>query len=95
MVDFPLVSEVWKHTVKGGHYKIVGIIYNTITDRYDVHYVPLYESQIQNFSRQIEDHQKAFISTVYVLGESVPRFEKVGHIKDLDLHDEWLYQPKR
>lgn len=70
----PQKGEVWQHTVSGGTYLIEGFTLNTITDQYDVRYTPLYECEIAEFTRQIEGHPKAFLSTN---GDGTPRFKRL------------------
>lgn len=60
--DFPIDGEVWRHTKSGCDYMIAGHIFNTITDKVDVLYRPLYPCEREGFTRQMTGHSKAFIS---------------------------------
>lgn len=58
----PGINEIWQHTKTGNRYKIVGLVFNSITDEVDVVYAPLYPCEYAYFSRQMLDHPKAFLS---------------------------------
>lgn len=71
----PVKGEVWQHTKTGGCYVIGGASLNTITDKVDVLYEPLYQSSYRTFSRQIVGHPKAFLS---INEDGKPRFQRVA-----------------
>jgi hypothetical protein len=73
----PIPGDIWMHTRNGSRYRIISIGKNAITDQREVIYEPLYFCQFTHFTRQLEDHPKAFLS---VNDEGQPRFtlEKEG-----------------
>lgn len=86
----PKKGEVWKHTKTGGHYEVLGSTFNTITDRVDCKYKPLYPCEWPEFSRQIKDHPKAWMTPNE---DGSPRFMLMGHILDAGKHMEWFEAP--
>jgi hypothetical protein len=58
----PLPGDIWKHTRNGGRYRILSVGLNAITEQREVIYEPLYFCQFTHFTRQLEDHPKAFLS---------------------------------
>lgn len=73
--NVPIKGDVWKHTASGAHYEIVGSVYNTLTDRLDVLYRPLYPCDYSLFSRQMAGGVKAFLS---LHPDGSPRFVRVA-----------------
>lgn len=70
----PYAGETWEHTRTKRRYRVIGTTYNSITDRLDVLYEPLYPSDINRFNRQLFDHPKAWSSSNE---DGQPRFCKV------------------
>lgn len=60
-MEKPETGEVWRHDKTDGLYTISGTVFNTVTDRWDVLYKPMYPCEIGEFSRQREGHEKSFM----------------------------------
>lgn len=88
--SLPKKGEVWKHTKTGGHYEVTGSIFNTITDRVDVKYKPLYPCEWPEFSRQMTGNPKSWMTPNE---NGSLRFEKVGMVDDAAKHPEWFDAP--
>lgn len=73
MSRLPVAGEVWKHTKSDRYYLIEGAAFNAVTDRVDVVYKPLYQSAFALCTRQIQGHEKAFLSTNE---DGAPRFTR-------------------
>lgn len=71
----PKKGEIWEHTKSGDLYQVEGSTFNSITDRVDVSYVPLYPCEFSRFNRQMRGHPKAWLSSNE---DGSPRFKKVG-----------------
>jgi hypothetical protein len=54
------VGSIWTHKGNEAFYRVTGLALNTITDEWDVEYVPLYPCRIAKFTRQAVNHEKAF-----------------------------------
>ena len=81
----PKKGEVWEHTKTGGRYEIEGVTFNTITDRIDVSYLPLYQCEYERFNRQLMGHPKAFM---HPNDDGTPRFKRIAFDRakyDLDV----------
>lgn len=53
-------GSIWTHKGNEAFYRVTGLALNTITDEWDVEYVPLYKCRISKFTRQAVNHEKAF-----------------------------------
>lgn len=82
MSENPASGQVWKHTMSGKHYMIVGIILDSSTDAPAVLYQPLYECQHTMFTRPLDEHPKAWNSAN---SDGTPRYVKVAdNISEVD-----------
>lgn len=72
--QLPKKGEIWEHTKSGGRYEIEGSTFNTITDKIDISYIPLYPCDYGRFNRQLMGHPKAFLSKN---DDGTPRFSRV------------------
>lgn len=73
--SLPVKGEIWQHTKTGGTYQIEGSVYNAITDKVDVRYVPLYPCEWSSFTRQIIGHPKAWFTPNE---DGTPRYVRIG-----------------
>lgn len=53
-------GSIWQHKGNEAFYRVEGLQLNTITDEWDVEYIPLYNCKIESFTRQAVNHDKAF-----------------------------------
>jgi hypothetical protein len=72
MREMPVPGDIWMHTRNGSRYRILAVGLNAITNQREVIYEPLYFCQFTHFTRQLENHPKAFLS-LNAVGQ--PRFQ--------------------
>lgn len=72
--DIPIEGEIWEHTKTANRYSIEGAAFNTITDKIDVIYRPLYPCAYERFSRPLMGVEKAWTTPNE---DGTPRFKLV------------------